>query len=133
MLAVSAYGVSQWVQTPKTQKGNRAFLLIFSGAFAAAGITRAFWPKPAQNDATKTGAGRFPENFPTGSSGFKKGEPGRDDDGVSDRTSSNFIAMSTDGGLGGLGREYGSRIAGSNSDHIGVVGGARRMLWSGKR
>lgn len=53
MLGVSAYGMSQWIQTPKNQRFQRVFLLAFSGAFAIAGIARAVWP----DDREVSGAG----------------------------------------------------------------------------
>lgn len=42
MFAVSAYGMSRWVETPKAHVGSRFFFLTFSGLFAAAGAFRAY-------------------------------------------------------------------------------------------
>lgn len=74
MLAVSAYGMSQLTQTPKSQRGSRAFLLAFSGVFATAGIARAFWPDPPAVVGATTEA-TLSEKFPT-SSGLRMGETG---------------------------------------------------------
>lgn len=115
MLAVSAYGMSQWMQTPKSQRGNRAFLLAFSGVFAAAGMVRAFWPDPptaAVDDAT---AAATPKNFPM-SSRLRMGETvvGR---GITEFLSDSRVFREKGGGKGGIRKDSSA----SSCSSIGVV------------
>lgn len=56
MLGVSAYGMLQWVQTPKPQRLQRVFLLGTSSLFAAAGIARALWPEDREPAGANSGA-----------------------------------------------------------------------------